>query len=138
MIVVDASLALRWFFDKDITPENDAALDYVEAHGGCVPGNFQSEVAHGLVQAERRKRVSTSDVSAALSDILSLDLVVDLPDAHVVVATARDFGLTGYDATYLALAMQSGLSLATVDENLRKAARSAKVLWAPRKRGARS
>ena len=134
MIVVDASLAVRWFLEKDVTPEIDAALDYVEEHGGCVPGNFQSEVAHGLVQAERRQRISTSEVSAALSDVLSLDLVTELPDAHVVVATARDFGLTGYDATYLALAMQSGIRLATVDENLRKAARFAKVLWAPGKR----
>jgi predicted nucleic acid-binding protein len=134
VIVIDASLALRWFLEKDVSVDVSAALDYIAQNGGCVPGNFQSEVAHGLLQAERRQRISTADVSAALSDVLSLDLTVDLPDAHVVVATARDFGLTGYDATYLALATQSGLSLATVDEHLRKAARSAKALWAPRKR----
>ncbi|HVA27708.1 MAG TPA: type II toxin-antitoxin system VapC family toxin [Candidatus Baltobacteraceae bacterium] len=134
MIVVDASLALRWFLDKDITREAAAALDYVGEQGGRVPGNFQSEIAHGLNQAERRGRVSATDVSAALSEILALPLTVELPDAHVVVATARDFGLTGYDAAYLALAMQSGVPLATVDEQLRKAARSAKALWGPRKR----
>lgn len=136
MIVVDASTALRWVLAEEVGSDAAAALDYVTENGGCVPGNFQSEIAHGLLQAERRRRISASTVSAALSDMLALSLRVELPDPHVVVSTARDYGLTGYDGAYLALALQSGLPLATADEHLGKAARSAKVLWQARRRQA--
>ena len=129
MIVVDASLALRWVLLEEPSRESLAALDYVTENGAYVPGNFQSEVAHGLLQAERRGRLTATDVSAALSDILALPFQIDLPDPHVLVATARQYSLTGYDAAYLALAAKTASPLATIDEALRKAARSAKLLW---------
>ena len=129
MIVIDASLALRWVLADEVGAEAVAARTYVSERGGCVPGNFQTEVAHGLLQAERRKRISESDASAALADILDLALTVELPNPHVIVSSAREYGLTGYDAAYLALALQSGTPIATADEHLRKAANSAKVLW---------
>jgi predicted nucleic acid-binding protein len=132
VIVVDAGLALRWFLERDLSPEGTAALDYVGEHGASVPGNFHTEVAQGFIQAERRQRMGATDVAAALSDLMSLSLTVDLPDTHVIVATAREHGLTGHDAAYLALALKLNLPLATVDEALRAAARSAKILWEAR------
>lgn len=44
-----------------------------------------------------------------------------------VVAVARERGLTAYDATYLVLAMQHGIPLATGDAGLTDAARQAGV-----------
>ncbi|MDH2908930.1 MAG: type II toxin-antitoxin system VapC family toxin [Candidatus Eremiobacteraeota bacterium] len=129
MIVVDASMALRWVLADEIGEEAAAARTYVSERGGCVPGNFQSESAHGLLQAERRKRISASDASAAFTDIMELTLTVELPNPHVIVSSAREYGLTCYDAAYLALALQSGFSIATADEHLRKAARAENVLW---------
>ena len=129
MIVVDASMALRWVLADEIGEEAVAARTYVSERGGFVPGNFQTEVVNGLLQAERRKRISASDASAAITDIMELPLTVELPNPHVIVSSAREYGLTGYDAAYLALALQSGFPIATADERLRKAARAAKVLW---------
>ncbi len=129
MIVIDASMALRWVLAEELEPEAIAARLYVGEQGGYVPGNFQTEVAHGLLQAERRKRITASDASAALADIMELALKVELPNPHVIVSSAREYGLTSYDAAYLALALQSGYPLATGDEQLRKAARNAKLLW---------
>jgi predicted nucleic acid-binding protein len=40
---------------------------------------------------------------------------------------AADLGLTAYDATYLDLAIAMRLPLATLDDDLRRAARSRKV-----------
>ena len=122
-------MALRWVLAEGERAEEGAALDYISTNGGQVPGNFQSEVAHGLLQAERHNRISARDVTVSLSEIAALPLAVQLPDVHVVIATAREYGLSGYDGAYLALALQSNLPLATVDERLRKAARSAGVLW---------
>ena len=129
MIVIDASMALRWVLAEELESEATAARLYVGERGGYVPGNFQTEVAHGLLQAERRKRITASDASAALADIMELALKVELPNPHVIVSSAREYGLTGYDAAYLALALQVGIPIATVDEQLRNAARSARVLW---------
>lgn len=44
-----------------------------------------------------------------------------------VLPLARTFSLTAYDAIYLDLAMREGLTLATLDAGLRKAARKAGV-----------
>lgn len=129
MIVVDASVALRWVLDERSGAEEDAALQYVVENGGRVPGNFQSEVAHALLQAQRHRRIEPRDVSLALSELLALPLNVALPDPHLVVAIGNEHRLTGYDASYLALAIESGLLLATADEKLSKAARAAAVLW---------
>ena len=132
MIVVDASLALRWVLGEAAHSDSDAALTYVGRHSAQVPGNFQSEIAHGLLQAQRHKWISSADVSLALSELFALPLEVHLPDPHVVVATASAYSLSGYDGNYLALALESGLPLATVDASLRKAARSAGALWQPK------
>jgi predicted nucleic acid-binding protein len=40
---------------------------------------------------------------------------------------AVDYGLTAYDAVYLELAQRRKLPLATLDDDLRKAAKKAKV-----------
>lgn len=132
MIVVDASTALAWVLREREHADTAAALDYVSENGGCVPGNFHSEVAHGLLLAERKKRITEADVAHILSDLLALPLSVELPDVHVIIATARTYGLTCYDASYLALALQSHLPLATVDTNLAAAAKSAKCAWKPK------
>jgi len=129
VIVIDASVALAWALQEREHADVAATLDYVSEHGAYIPGNFQSEVANGLLQAERRKRISETDVTEALVNILALPLTVELPDARVMVSTARAHGLTCYDASYLALALQTHLPLATVDAALGAAAKAAKCAW---------
>ncbi|MHB8433010.1 MAG: type II toxin-antitoxin system VapC family toxin [Candidatus Tyrphobacter sp.] len=132
MIAVDASIALAWALQEREHADAAAALAYVTEHGAYVPGNFHSEIAHALLQAERRRRLSETDVTEALSALLALPLTVELPDPHVIASVARAHGLTCYDASYLALALQAQLPLATVDAGLTAAARAAKCLWKPR------
>jgi predicted nucleic acid-binding protein len=132
VIVVDASVVLAWHLeDEGATEFSLAALDFVEANGGYVPGNFQSEVAQGLLLAERQKRITTIDVIESINDVLDLPLNVELPDLHTIVAAAREHRLTCYDATYLALAIRMELPLASIDEALRKAAATQGLLWSP-------
>ncbi len=132
MIVIDASLALAWALQEREHAETVAALDYVSEHGAYVPGNFRTEVVHGVLQAERKKRLGAMEASELLADIFALDLNVELPDPHVVVAAARAYGLSAYDAVYLALAQRLHLPLATADPTLVAAARTAKCLWKPK------
>ena len=126
MIVVDASIVLAWFLEGGAY---DAALAYAGENGAFVPGNFHSEIAHALVRAERRTRISPTDSTRILAEILELPLTTELPDPHLVLSVAREHGLTGYDATYLSLAMESKFPLATADATLRAAAAKLKLLW---------
>jgi predicted nucleic acid-binding protein len=67
--------------------------------------------------------VSMSDLRVRLSDPLSYDRVFALADQH---------GLTVYDAAYLDLAVREGLPLASLDNDLLRAAeRSGVVIFRP-------
>jgi predicted nucleic acid-binding protein len=129
VIVIDAGVALAWILDEKENREAVSVLDYVVQHGALVPGNFQSEVAHALLNAWRREIISETDVSSGLAELLALPISAEFPDPHVIIAVGKKHKLTGYDAAYLALATQSELPLATGDKTLRAAARSERVLW---------
>jgi predicted nucleic acid-binding protein len=125
VIVLDACVALGWFVDDE--RGSFAALDAVAQTGGIVPGNFQSEVAHALVRAERRGRMTATQSARVLAALADLALRVHFPDPHLVLALAREHGLTGYDACYLATAIETGCRLATTDATLNAAALKAAV-----------
>jgi predicted nucleic acid-binding protein len=85
--------------------------------------------------AERRKRVTQSDVTEALSLLGALPIITDSETAakagSETIALARQYGLTIYDAAYLELAMRRGASLATSDLQLANAAADAGVILIP-------
>jgi len=80
------------------------------------------------LMSERRKRLTTADVSAVLQRIVRLRIVVDpirMQDAFgTILFLARKEQLTEYDASYLELALREGLPLATLDGRLRSGARN--------------
>lgn len=67
-----------------------------------------------------------------MEDIRSLNITVDDESfGHIFADVHRlavEHGLSGYDAAYLELAIRQGLRLATLDEDLQKAARVAGVV----------
>lgn len=81
--------------------------------------------------AERRKRISGSDVARFLSIIENMPIHIEpqtlTMTIHEILPLARIHRLTTYDASYLGLAMGMGLPIATLDKALRQAARKAKV-----------
>lgn len=80
---------------------------------------------------ERRKRASQADVTEALSLVMALPVIADDETAKRcgsdTAALARQYSLTIYDAAYLELAMRRGATLATTDQALAQAAKSAGV-----------
>ena len=85
-----------------------------------------------LAKPERVGAITAEKVHGFLEDLRSLDIAVDDESAgHVfgdVHRLAVAHHLSGYDATYLELAVRKGLSLATLDEDLQKAASAAGVV----------
>jgi predicted nucleic acid-binding protein len=125
--VIDASLALTWFFEDEATPETDRLLDRVRHEGAVVPALWRLELGNVLLQAERRGRISTANVEQRLTLIARLPISVD-PETvsrawRDTLAVARTERLTVYDAAYLELATRRRVPLFTLDKELAAAAR---------------
>ena len=126
-VVIDASLTMTWYFEEEATPATEALLDVVVQKGAVVPPLWRIEVSNAFQSGIRRRRIEIPYRDASLGDLGRLPIVVDgEADAHVWFATLRlsdRHGLTVYDACYLELALRRNLPLATLDHELRKAAR---------------
>lgn len=128
-LVVDASAALSWAFADESNSQTDRALDAVITSGALVPALWHVEIANALAMAHRAGRISAADRSQILRDLSDLDIRTDVhvPIPERLCAVADTYRLTAYDATYLLLALDRGVSLATTDRELRSAARKAGV-----------
>jgi predicted nucleic acid-binding protein len=88
-------------------------------------------VTNALLVAERRKRISIAQVTALLRQITELPISVEPIQSdrvfEQILSVARQQQLTEYDAAYVELALRGALPLATLDENLRRAARFAGI-----------
>ncbi|KQY15288.1 type II toxin-antitoxin system VapC family toxin [Rhizobium sp. Root482] len=126
MVVIDASIALAWCFDDEASDETDAVAQDVIAHGGLVPSLFHLELANVLLYAERRGRISASEIAQKLDLIAQMPIETDPQTAArawgETLSLARAHKLTSYDAAYLELASRRGAMLATKDKALAAAA----------------
>ena len=125
-VVIDASIALSWYFEDERTPAANALLDQVAAEGAVVPSLWKLETANGLQIALRRQRINAAFRDRALRQLARLPITIDHEtDVHAWTATlqlADRFGLTLYDAAYVELAQRRAVPLATLDGELRLAA----------------
>jgi predicted nucleic acid-binding protein len=130
-VVIDASLALRWFLDDE--KDRDYSLSILASlskNRAVVPMLWFYEVGNGLVMAYRRKRVTLDQVQGFLQRVKALPIsAAEYTSAEVleIPAVAQLHNLTNYDAAYLALSIRLRLPLATTDAELRRAASAAGV-----------
>lgn len=91
-----------------------------------VPPFWRHEMLNALLVGERRKRLTSDLTQSYLNDLDRLPIDVDLPASSTVFtatqALCRKHRLTAYDAAYLEIAIRERKVLATVDEELRRAA----------------
>jgi predicted nucleic acid-binding protein len=131
--VLDASVALAWFIDRSIAPYAVRVQRRLLAGDrAVVPPLWRLEVANGFVVAERRGILTPSDTSQILQNF-QIVLAQAIEDSQHpvplqrVIATAREFQLTAYDAEYLDTARINQLPIATLDRQLEEAATRANV-----------
>jgi predicted nucleic acid-binding protein len=129
--VIDNSVVMSWCFKDETSKYTDAMLDYLEQATVYVPAIWPLEVSNVLLVAERRKRLSQSDSSRFISLLLELPIIVEpeSPERMLseILALAREYKLSSYDASYLDLAMRKGLPIATTDKNIISAAKRSRV-----------
>ena len=129
--VVDNSVVMSWCFADEGGDYGDRILSKLETAEALAPSVWPLEVGNVLMVAERRKRLTEADTVRFLALLSGLPIMVEqeTPDRMMreIVALAREHALSTYDASYLDLAMRSGLSIATLDTGLIKAAQKSRV-----------
>ena len=130
MFVVDTSVVVAWCLDDESSDLADAAIQRLFAEGGVAPGHWPVEIANALRSAERRGRLdreALQDLRPRLAELPVEIVPIELPTALGVIDIASRYDLSVYDAVYLDLANYRGIGLATVDDRLARACRSAGV-----------
>lgn len=126
--VIDASVAASWFLTDEDSPLADRAFDLLDEEDAVAPTLFWYELRNILITNERRGRLDSDRTGAALAMLKKLPIGLDhRAEESTVLALARRFGLTFYDASYLELASRLDAPLATADLALIRAAASAGV-----------
>ena len=125
--VVDASVALCWYFERQKTPYTEAIFDRL-ARGdvALVPALWPFEMVNSLVVAARQKTITLAQLDSFVADLRDLPIEVELGGVgrsySSVLRLCRQHQLSSYDAAYLDLALVEGVAIATLDKNLRAAA----------------
>ena len=134
-VVVDVSIAAKWFLPDERSQAAGALLDRVSKGGAYVPAFFRWEMQNVLLSAERADRIGANDVDAALESLRDLPIAFEPAGDRFFsgneVRLARHYDLTPYDAAYLCLAASRNIPLATTDAALARAARDLGLVVVP-------
>jgi len=134
-IVLDVSIAAKWFLPDERSRRADSLLERVAAEGAYVPALFRWEIESVLLGAERADRIEADDVDAALESLRNLPIILEPPGERLFsrneLQLARHYDMTPYDAAYLSLAARRNIPLATTDDALAYAARDLGIVVLP-------
>jgi len=132
--VLDNSVAMRWHLESGKASDQkyaEAVLLSLTDADALVPNLWHLEATNVLVGAEKRSDTTTVEVERFIAQLENLPINVDPLTAGQsfsrILSLSRAYKLSSYDAAYLELAIREGLSLATLDKNLMKAAKKADV-----------
>jgi predicted nucleic acid-binding protein len=124
--VLDASVVLAWCFETETDQITDAVLDSLADRTAVVPTVWPLEIDNALVVAERRRLLDRASSMRFLNLLHRLPIAIEQESPlHMfgeILLLAREQQLSTYDATYLDLAMWSGLPHASRDDALIQAA----------------
>jgi predicted nucleic acid-binding protein len=125
--VLDASFALRWFFEDEATAATEFLLSALESQErtAWVPVIWRYEMLNGLGKAVARGRLNREKAFLIWNELQELPIhVVYQPVDAKLLELALKHNLAVYDASYLSLAQERGLPIATIDGKLQQAAES--------------
>jgi len=133
-LVVDNSVAMRWLFadgsaaDRQYADEVAALVETCEVH---VPALFITEAANVISRALKVGIITPQECESRFDLLQAMQAsVAHMESTHSAMQLAIkafEEGLSAYDATYLLLAQKLGCPLATLDKELRRAAKKCGV-----------
>lgn len=133
--VLDCSLTMTWLFEDEASTASDRILDELQGSIAVVPTIWPLEVSNVLLLAMRKKRLSSTKAAGFIDALALLPIVVDQTTStramHSIFRLADSLQITVYDAAYLELAIREKIPLATLDQELLKAAHASGVKTLP-------
>ncbi|KKS31065.1 MAG: hypothetical protein UU93_C0023G0002 [Candidatus Amesbacteria bacterium GW2011_GWA2_42_12] len=118
--VVDASYILSFLLPDENNPKVDVIVEE-HARDICTliaPSILKFEVLNGLSIACKRKRISQVKALKLITQFVELDIQYKDVTEKFILQTALKYGLSAYDAAYLALAKETKLKLFSHDRVL--------------------
>jgi predicted nucleic acid-binding protein len=116
---VDNSIVMAWCFSDEESSYADSVLKILKTAIAFVPSIWPLEAGNSLLAAERKKRLSQSQISNFFSilDILPISVEQETPGRmrNEIFSLARKHLLSTYDASYLDLAIRLNIPLAIQD-----------------------
>jgi predicted nucleic acid-binding protein len=134
--VLDASVTLSWLL-RD-TPARDegyplAVLNALRdpSTAAMVPMTWGLEIANVIARSEAKDLVTAAQSGSFIALLEGIPIEVDSETFTQVLGDtlqlSRRYKLSSYDASYLELALRNGAPIATLDDDLRRAATKAGV-----------
>ncbi len=119
-LVLDASVVVKWFVDEEFTSQALAIRDAYRQRSVDViePALLSFEVLNAL---RYKPDFGTEDIRSVAKSLTGFQFHIFLLDGVVAEKTAEiafQFGLTIYDASYFALAVQQSCTFVTAEKKL--------------------
>ena len=120
--VLDASVAVAWFLPSQATPYTARMRTRARREPIHVPALWRIEVINAVYSIEDRGNISANAAATAVKLLAELRPVVhEAGDAlNELHDLCRRYDVTAYDATYIALAVELHLPVASKDVRLRR------------------
>ena len=130
-IVIDDSVMVSILFEDEESEYSKSVLECImQGRGVIVPEIFHAEVLNVILVSERRGRIDNDDIYQMLKFLSDLEVVtMSFTNKKEILRLARNYNLTSYDATYLGLAINKKIHIATLDKRLMEASIAEKIYW---------
>ena len=121
--VIDASVILKWYLVDEKFGIKALRLlgEFVSNELDILaPSLLEYEVMNGLMIAQKRGRIKEEKILAAVGGFVHLGINLK-SISHLypqVIHFCKTYNRSVYDASYMALALDEGISLITADEGL--------------------
>ena len=132
MIVLDCSAVLTLCFEDENGEYAEHLLEYFVDGSAAAPEIWPLEVCNSLLTSVRRERLAKAEANHFFHLVSALPVEISaafksLSNYASMYEIADKYQLSAYDASYLALAMDKDLPLATLDSKLIQAAEATGV-----------
>jgi predicted nucleic acid-binding protein len=116
-VILDASYAV-----EAVAMDADQLFDQLDEHDVWVPSIYLDECRNSMIRRVRMRDLPEDRLLDVVDSLLAWPDAVLSPAHELIVDTAMQHGLNGFDAAYLALALQAGDGIATLDKQVQQAA----------------